>query len=78
MQSKFAGLLDDRIKATPKGNGGLRGKRSMAEYKQRSVLLRIDSWKKANRKLEDTEDGRDFSDLMQDLLDAWLQKDGIA
>ena len=36
------------------------------------VYLRKDSHKRANRRLEDTESGKDFSDLMQELLDKWL------
>lgn len=36
------------------------------------VYLRKDSHKRANRRLEDTESGKDFSDLMQELLDQWL------
>ena len=36
------------------------------------VYLRKDSHKQANRRLEDTEPGKDFSDLMQELLCQWL------
>jgi hypothetical protein len=37
------------------------------------VYLRRDTHKKVNRRLEDTEAGKDFSDLVQDLLEQWLK-----
>lgn len=85
-EGKFKSIFDDRLNNPPTAgqgravlpsNGRQPGKRSKAEYKQRSVLLKIDSWKKANRILDDQADGpskKDFSDLMQDLLDQWLDR----
>jgi hypothetical protein len=78
--SKFTELFDERLKNAPAGQGRVEttigrppGKRSHVDYKQRSVLLRNESVKLANRRLEDEGDRRDFSELLQDLLDQWLK-----
>jgi hypothetical protein len=48
------------------------GKRSTPGWKQKSVLLKEESVDRANELLKRRGDRTDFSDLMQALLDAWL------
>ena len=48
------------------------GKRSTAGVRQKSVLLREDSIDRATRRLKEMGGQHDFSDLMQALLDRWL------
>lgn len=49
------------------------GKRSdKATYSQFSLYLRRDTRKKVGRALDDLDDGQDFSDLVQTLLEQWL------
>jgi hypothetical protein len=48
------------------------GKSRDPNFHHFGVYLRKDSHKRANRRLEDMESGKDFSDLMQELLDQWL------
>ena len=50
----------------------LTGKRSDPDWKQRSVLLRNQSFDHARDILRRKYNGRDFSELMQALLDQWL------
>jgi len=61
------------------GGGGLSlpsrkltGKRSSADYRQKSVLLRITSIDAAEAQLRKKHKGTDFSELMQALLEKWL------
>jgi hypothetical protein len=49
-----------------------RGKRSTAGWKQKAVLLKIESVQRATERLRRRNDRTDFSDLMQALLEAWL------
>ena len=48
------------------------GKYRDPNFHHYGVYLRKDSHKRANRRLEDMESGKDFSELMQELLDQWL------
>lgn len=86
-ESKFSGLFDDRIKNPPaatrrtdkapapvKNVGRHPGKRSDPDYKQYSVLLKRQTHKQATRLLDDLENGQDLSDLMQQLLEQWVNK----
>jgi hypothetical protein len=50
-----------------------RGKRSTAGWKQKAVLLKEESIARAVERLKRRNDRTDFSDLMQALLEAWLQ-----
>jgi len=50
-----------------------RGERSTAGWKQKAVLLREESILRATDRLKRRGDRTDFSDLMQALLEAWLQ-----
>ena len=86
-KSKFAGLKELQNPAgqgtsapknparqgviTPKERT-LTGKRSDPDWKQRSVLLKNDSFDEARDILKRKYNGRDFSELMQALLDQWL------
>lgn len=87
-KSKFAGLKElqnptGQGTSTPKNLPGqgvitpkertLTGKRSDPDWKQRSVLLKNDSFDEARDVLKRKYNGRDFSELMQALLDQWLQ-----
>jgi hypothetical protein len=49
-----------------------RGKRSTAGWKQKAVLLKEASVDEALQRLKRRGDRTDFSDLMQALLEAWL------
>jgi hypothetical protein len=49
------------------------GKRSTAGWKQKAVLLKEESIRHAAERLKRRNDRTDFSDLMQALLEAWLQ-----
>lgn len=86
-ESKFAGLKELK---NPKGKGAatppksavitpkertLTGKRSDPKWKQHSVLLKNDSFDEARDVLKRKYNGRDFSELMQALLDQWLQSE---
>jgi hypothetical protein len=51
---------------------GRGGKSSDPDYSQYSVYLRKQTRKKVNRALDDADNGQDFSDLVQSLLEQWL------
>ena len=87
-ESKFAGLKelknpkgqgpDTAPKRAPEGalitpkERKLTGKRSDPDWKQRSVLLKNGSFDEARDILKRKYNGRDFSELVQALLDQWL------
>ena len=48
------------------------GKRNRLGWKQKSVLLIEERVQTANERLNERGDGTDYSDLMQALLDPWL------
>ncbi len=48
------------------------GKRRDLAFRQKAVLLKIDSVDKAEKRLKDMQTDNDFSELMQVLLDDWL------
>jgi len=50
----------------------LQGKRSNPDWKQFSILLKKESHKKAVSILRERYEGMDISDLMQALLEQWL------
>ena len=52
----------------------LTGKRSSADFRQKSVLLRVASIDAAESRLKRKHKGTDFSDLMQALLEKWLDE----
>jgi hypothetical protein len=82
-ESKFAGVFDklkgqpeqlapEPERSAPPTFGRPRGKRSDPEYKQFSVLLKKVTHKQASRLLEDTDRGQDVSELVQELLEGWI------
>ena len=48
------------------------GKRSNPDYRQVSAWIRKDTYKRATDRLYLKEDRREFSDLVQSLLEDWL------
>jgi hypothetical protein len=86
-ESKFAGIfqhsLTDESEATQrmekpaaaiKAPGRPPGKRSDPEYKQYSVLLKKQTHRQVTSILRDQEDSPDVSELLQQLLEQWLEK----
>jgi hypothetical protein len=57
-----------------RGRGRPPGKRSDPDYQPTTVLLRKQTKKTAARLLEDTNSGQDLSDLIEQLLGEWIQK----
>jgi hypothetical protein len=81
-QSKFAGALG-KLKQSPVGHkaeqtggqsNGRGGKRSNPEFSPTTFFVRKDTKRKASRLLEDTNAGKDLSDLVEDLLEQWISK----
>jgi len=88
-QSKFSGALaklnqrpadteaDENPPAVEIVNGGKGrppGKRSDPEYQPTTVLLRKQTKRAANRRLEDIGSDKDLSDLIEELLSNWLKQ----
>jgi|GEM_PF-5801235 len=65
------------IKSTVSEESGTVGKRSDPNYKVVGTLLPLKAHKKAKILLMDDPEGRDFSDLMTDLLEAWLAEQSL-
>lgn len=57
-----------------RGRGRPPGKRSDPDYQPTTVLLRKHTKKTAVRLLEDTDATQDLSDLIEQLLTEWIQK----
>ena len=57
-----------------RGRGRPPGKRSDPDYQPTTVLLRKHTKRTANRLLEDTNAAHDLSDLIEQLLSEWIQK----
>ena len=57
-----------------RGRGRPPGKRSDPDYQPTTVLLRKHTKKTATRLLEDTNAAHDLSDLIEQLLTEWIQK----
>ena len=62
--------------APVRGKGRPPGKRSDPAFKQYSVLLRKHTHRAVDRILRDQEDGPDISELIQQLLEEWLDRQG--
>ena len=86
-ESKFAGIFQHSL--TEESHGAERtekpavvlkspgrppGKRSDPEYKQYSVLLKKQTHRQVTSILRDQEDGPDVSELLQRLLEQWLEQ----
>lgn len=60
---------------TERKRGRPKGKRSnTAEYKPVNLLLRIQTQRSVNRRLEDEESKTDLSELVEQLLQDWLDR----
>jgi hypothetical protein len=57
-----------------RGRGRPPGKRSDPDYQPTTVLLRKQTKKTATRLVEDTNAAHDLSDLIEQLLTEWIQK----
>lgn len=57
-----------------KGRGRPHGKRSDPDFKPTTLLLREKTKRAAARKLEDTQDLRDLSELVEELLAEWTKR----
>jgi hypothetical protein len=86
-ESKFSGIFQHSLPeephasertekrvATMKAPGRPPGKRSDPEYKQYSVLLKKHTHRQVTAILRAQEDGPDVSELLQQLLEQWLEK----
>ena len=86
-ESKFAGIFQhslaeesraaermEKPAAALKAPGRPPGKRSDPEYKQYSVLLKRQTHRQVTMILRDQEDSPDVSELLQQLLEQWLEK----
>jgi len=86
-ESKFAGIFQHSLPEEPRAAeraenraAGLKtpgrppGKRSDPEYKQYSVLLKRQTHRQVTSILRDQEGGPDVSELLQQLLENWLEQ----
>jgi hypothetical protein len=86
MDSKFSGVLA-KLKQSPaeqstaiiedppaRGRGRPPGKRSDPDYQSTTVIIRKSTKRKASRLLEDQETGQDLSELIEELLTEWIQR----
>ena len=86
-ESKFAGIFQHSLSDAPqasermekpvaalKSPGRPPGKRSDPEYKQYSVLLKKQTHRLVTSILRDQEDSPDVSELIQRLLEQWLEQ----
>jgi hypothetical protein len=86
-ESKFAGIFQQSLTEEShaaertekpavvlKSPGRPPGKRSDPEYKQYSVLLKKQTHRQVTSILRDQEDGPDVSELLQRLLEQWLEQ----
>ena len=86
-ESKFAGIFQhslveetraaeraEKPVAALKAPGRPPGKRSDPEYKQYSVLLKKQTHREVTKILRDQEDSPDVSELLQQLLEQWLEQ----
>jgi hypothetical protein len=86
-ESKFSGIFQHSLSEEPrvaertekriaalKAPGRPPGKRSDPEYKQYSVLLKKQTHRQVTNILRDQEDSPDVSELLQQLLEQWLEK----
>jgi len=72
--SKFQGILDQHKEqvAEVKPNK-TRGKRSNPDYEQVSAYIRRETYKDVKIALLQQSEGKDFSDLVEELLAEWLK-----
>lgn len=60
--------------AATRGRGRPAGKRSNPEFEPTTVLLRKQTKRAASRKLEDVEANKDLSELIEELLNRWIER----
>ena len=85
-ESKFSGIFQHHLPEEPqaperteargaalKAPGRPPGKRSDPEYKQYSVLLKRRTHRQVTNILRDQDDSPDVSELLQQLLEQWLE-----
>ena len=80
-ESKFAGIFQQSLAETPEPDlrtesrppGRPPGKRSDSAYKQYSVLLKRQTHRRVDAILRADENGPDMSELVQELLEKWLE-----
>jgi hypothetical protein len=86
-ESKFAGIFQHSLAEEPQASeraehrtvalktpGRPPGKRSDPEYKQYSVLLKRYTHRQVTNILRNQENSPDVSELLQQLLEQWLEK----
>lgn len=86
--SKFAGVLgkireaprreveapSPPLPVAPRPTGRPPGKRSDPDWSPRTILMNRHTHKSTTRVLLDTDDERDLSELVDELLNAWLNR----
>ena len=70
---KFPALTEPSAPANRTAEGNSRGgKRSNPDFSPTTFFVRKDTKRKAARLLEDTNAGKDLSDLVEELLTSWV------
>ena len=64
--------VETPAKATARAKRERIGKREDPDFRQCGLYLRSATFKRARRRLEDTQPDKDMSDLVQELLEQWL------
>lgn len=67
-------VITPELITSERGKGRPPGKRSNPDFQPTTVLLRTQTKKKANRLLEDGEQKKDLSDLIEELLSHWIHE----
>lgn len=79
-ERKFAGIFGDQLKeqsassVTTMAPPARTGKSSQPEYKKFTLVLKKQTQKQAKRLADDSEPRRDLSDVVQELLEGWIDK----
>jgi hypothetical protein len=69
----------DGVEATAHEHKGRRaGKRSDPAFRPTTIFVRKETQRRATRLLEDQDAGKDFSDLVEELLANWIVKNSHA
>ena len=80
MSSKFQNIVRPKkagaaaVRQTTPKRGRPAGKRSDAEFTQVTAYIRKDTHRKAKIKLLEEGQGREFSELVEELVAGWLSK----
>jgi hypothetical protein len=65
--------VDTAVAAPVRSRRERTGKRDDPNYHQCGLYIRKTTHKRARRRLEDTQPGKDMSELVQELLEQWLE-----